>query len=141
MIAVPPLWSFTVRHEQDVVEARQRAAQIAALIGFDASEQTRIATAVSEIVRNAFRYAGGGVVDVSLEGDTTPQLLIIKVADAGRGIANLEDVLAGRYQSTTGMGIGLAVCRTIVETHGGKIAARNHAGGGAEFCFTLPLKS
>ncbi len=115
MIAVPPLWSFTVRHEQDVVEARQRAAQIAGLVGFDASEQTRIATAVSEIVRNAFRYAGGGLVDVSLEGETTPQLLIIKVADAGRGIPNLEDVLAGRYQSTTGMGIGLAGTRRLMD--------------------------
>ena len=109
------LWSFSVRHEQDVVTARQRAAQIAALVGFDASEQTRIATAVSEIVRNAFRYAGGGVVEMSLEGQTIPQLLIIKVADTGRGIPNLDDVLAGRYRSTTGMGIGLMGTRRLMD--------------------------
>jgi signal transduction histidine kinase/CheY-like chemotaxis protein len=109
------LLSFVVRHEQDVVTARQRAAQIATLIGFDASEQTRIATAVSEIVRNAFRYAGGSTVEYFVEGETPPQVLLIQVADAGRGIANLEDVLAGRYRSTTGMGIGLAGARRLMD--------------------------
>ena len=84
-------------------------------IGFDSSEQTRIATAVSEIVRNAFRYAGNGVVEVSIEGQTLPQVLIIKVADTGRGIPNLDDVLAGRYRSTTGMGIGLIGTRRLMD--------------------------
>jgi signal transduction histidine kinase/CheY-like chemotaxis protein len=115
MAATPPLWSFAIRHEQDVVTARQRAAQIAGLVGFDSSEQTRIATAVSEIVRNAFRYAGGGVVEISIEGQTIPQLLIVKVGDRGRGIANLDDVMAGRYKSTTGMGIGLMGTRRLMD--------------------------
>ncbi len=109
------LLSFRVRHEQDVVAARQRAAQIAALAGFDSSEQTRIATGVSEIVRNAFRYAGGGVVEYSLEGQTIPQVLLVKVSDSGRGIPNLDDVLEGRYRSTTGMGIGLAGTRRLMD--------------------------
>ncbi len=84
-------------------------------MGFDSSEQTRIATAVSEIVRNAFRYAGGGVIEVAIEGQTLPQVLIIKVADVGRGIPNLDDVLAGRYRSTTGMGIGLMGTRRLMD--------------------------
>ncbi len=115
MAPAPPLWSFSIRHEEDVVTARQRAAQIAALLGFDSSEQTRIATAVSEIVRNAFRYAGNGVIEVSIEGHTLPQVLIIKVADTGRGIPNLDDVLAGRYRSTTGLGIGLIGTRRLMD--------------------------
>ena len=115
MTSPPSLWSFAVRHEQDVVIARQRAAQIGALIGFDTSEQTRIATAVSEIVRNAFRYAGGGVVEFSLEGEVAPQLLRITIADSGRGISNLDDVLSGRYRSTTGMGIGLVGTRRLMD--------------------------
>ena len=49
--------------------ARQRARQIAGLLGFEAQDQTRIATAVSEIARNAFRYAGGGEVEFALEGE------------------------------------------------------------------------
>jgi anti-sigma regulatory factor (Ser/Thr protein kinase) len=47
--------------------ARQRSRQIAALLAFDVHDQTRIATAVSEIVRNAFEYAGGGRVEFLLQ--------------------------------------------------------------------------
>jgi signal transduction histidine kinase/DNA-binding response OmpR family regulator len=112
---MPSLLSLALHHEQDVVTARQRAGQIAVLLGFDQSEQTRIATAVSEIVRNAFRYTGAGVVDYSVEGETTPQLFVITVTDRGRGISNLDEVLAGRYQSTTGMGIGLAGARRLMD--------------------------
>jgi len=55
------LMTVAIRQEQDVVAARQRARQISALLGFEAQDQARIATAVSEIARNAFRYAGGGL--------------------------------------------------------------------------------
>jgi len=72
-------------------------------------EQTRIATAVSELARNAFRYAGGGSVDFTIEGSMTPQVLSIRVSDTGPGIANLDAVLSGQYQSSTGMGLGLSV--------------------------------
>ena len=49
---------------------RQRARQLAALLGFDSQDQTRISTAVSEIVRNAFEYAGGGRVEYGIESRT-----------------------------------------------------------------------
>src|SRR5690242_10672994 len=111
----PSLLTLNVRHEQDVVTARQRAGQIAALLGFESSEQTRIATAVSEIVRNAFRYAGSGRVEFQLTGDTSPQLYVITVSDRGPGIPNLNEVLAGQYRSTTGMGIGLVGARRLVD--------------------------
>jgi anti-sigma regulatory factor (Ser/Thr protein kinase) len=115
MVLASSLFSLSVRHEQDVVTARQRAGQLAALLGFDQSEQTRVATAVSEIVRNAFRYAGSGLVEYAVEGDTAPQLFSIVVRDNGSGIPNLDDVLAGRYRSTTGMGIGLAGARRLMD--------------------------
>ena len=111
----PPLLSLTLHHEQDVVTARQRAGQIAASLGFERSEQTRIATAVSEIVRNAFRYAGSGDVDFLITGDTPPQLFIVKVLDRGPGIPNLEEILAGRYRSTTGMGMGLIGAKRLMD--------------------------
>ncbi len=66
-------------------------------------------------MRNAFRYAGGGAIEVAIEGQTLPQVLIIKVADAGRGIPNLDDVLTGRYRSTTGLGIGLMGTRRLMD--------------------------
>ena len=57
------LLTMAIRQEQDVVIARQRAREIARIVGFEGQDQTRIATAVSEIVRNAFRYAKGGKVE------------------------------------------------------------------------------
>ena len=109
------LFTVNVKHEEDVVTARQRAAQVAAALGFDASEQTRIATAVSEIVRNAFRYAGGGTVEFHLTGETSPQVFDVLVRDTGRGIPHLDDVLAGRYKSETGMGMGLIGTRRLMD--------------------------
>jgi signal transduction histidine kinase/CheY-like chemotaxis protein len=110
-----PLFQIAVHHEQDVVTARQRAGQLAALLGFDQSEQTRIATAVSEVVRNAFRYAGSGRVEYALEGETAPQLFSVVVRDQGRGIPNIDEILSGRYRSQTGMGIGLIGARRLVD--------------------------
>ena len=54
-----PLLTVRVRQEQDVVAARQRARQLARLLGFDEQDQVRIATAVSELARNVFNYARG----------------------------------------------------------------------------------
>jgi signal transduction histidine kinase/CheY-like chemotaxis protein len=110
-----PLLSVTVKFEHDVVAARQRARQLAGLVGFDGQDQTRIATAVSEITRNTFRYAGGGRVDFLVEGRTAPQVFCIRVTDRGRGIADLSAVLEGRYRSTTGMGVGIVGARRLMD--------------------------
>jgi signal transduction histidine kinase/CheY-like chemotaxis protein len=101
--------------EHDVVVARQRARRTAELLGFDRQEQTRLATAVSEIARNAFRYAGGGRVEFAVEGQTPPQILLVRVSDEGPGIANLSSILAGQYRSTTGMGIGIMGTRRLMD--------------------------
>jgi signal transduction histidine kinase/DNA-binding response OmpR family regulator len=101
------LLTVVLHYEQDVVVARQRARQIAGLLGFDGQDQTRIATAVSEIARNAYRYARGGKVEFSLEGDSAPQILVARVRDQGPGIGDLQSILEGHYKSQTGMGIGI----------------------------------
>ena len=110
-----PIVALAIRHAQDVVLARQRARCIAELLGFDGQDQTRIATAVSEIARNAFRYAGGGRIDFTIEGTRSPQLLVVVVTDAGRGIADVELVLSGRYRSDTGMGLGLLGAQRLMD--------------------------
>ena len=105
----------TLQREQDVVLTRQRARQIAQLLGFDVQDQTRIATAVSEIARNALTYASGGQVEFNLEGQTRPQLLQILVSDQGPGIPHLQDILAGQYQSATGLGLGLRGAHRLMD--------------------------
>jgi signal transduction histidine kinase/DNA-binding response OmpR family regulator len=110
-----PLLTVAIQFEQDVVVARQRARQIAALAGFDSQDQTRIATAVSEVARNAYQYARGGRVEFLVEGEHSPQLLVIKVSDKGPGIADVSHVLSGSYQSKTGMGIGLLGAHRLMD--------------------------
>jgi anti-sigma regulatory factor (Ser/Thr protein kinase) len=110
-----PILSVLIRYENDTVAARQRARQIARFLGFDAQDQTRIATAVSEIARNAFNYAGGGRIEYQLEGRTSPQLLMVKVTDSGPGIRDLNSILDGHYQSQTGMGLGIIGARRLMD--------------------------
>ena len=109
------LLTSDIREESDVVLVRQRARQIAALLEFDTHEQTRISTAVSEIVRNAFLYAGGGRAQFSIEG-RAPEHLIIRISDRGQGIPNLPAILAGNYNSGTGMGLGLLGAKKLMDT-------------------------
>ncbi len=107
--------NVALKYEDDVVAARQRARQIAGLFGFDAQDQTRIATAVSEIARNAFRYAKNGMVEFLVEGQTSPQVLLIRVTDSGPGIPDLKRILEGRYESHTGMGLGIIGAKRLMD--------------------------
>src|ERR1700688_1512422 len=101
-----PILTVRIQYEHDVVACRQRARQIAAALGFEPQQQTRLATAVSEIARHAFVYAGGGRAVFFLEGATPPQILSVRIADDGRGIPKLDEILNGSYRSATGMGLG-----------------------------------
>src|SRR5215510_2247189 len=110
-----PVLTVTIKYEHDVVAARRRARQIAGLLGFDAQDQSRIATAVSEIARNAYNYADGGRVEFLVEGEGAQQTLLIEVKDQGPGIADLESVLQGQYRSATGMGLGIMGARRLMD--------------------------
>ena len=134
-----PLVTLAIRHEQDVVIARQRAREIARLVGFDGQDQTRIATAVSEIVRNAFRYAKGGKVEFAVEGASSPQLLLIRVRDQGPGISDLSLVMSGQYQSSTGMGVGIIGAHRLMD----KVEINTKPGAGTDVLLTkiLPARA
>ena len=116
MIASFALPSLTIRlrQERHVVQARQRAREIAARLGFEHQEQIRLATAASELARNAFRYAEGGFVEFMVQ-DSRPQIFIIRVGDTGPGIPNLDEILGGRYVSKTGLGKGLIGTKRLME--------------------------
>ncbi len=97
-----------------MVQARQRAREIAALLGFDNQEQIRLATATSEMARNAFRYARNGKVSFDVETGRT-QMLEITVSDGGPGIDNLNEIFGGRYRSNTGMGLGILGTKRLMD--------------------------
>jgi signal transduction histidine kinase/CheY-like chemotaxis protein len=108
------LLSLEIRLEHDVVLARQRARQLAGLLAFETQDQTRLATAVSEITRNAFQYAGGGKVEFLVEAQVPPTFLI-RVSDRGPGIKDIQAILDGRYSSPTGMGVGMVGVRRLMD--------------------------
>lgn len=110
-----PLITLKVEQEDDVVAVRQRARGLAEHLGFSLQDQTRIATAVSEIARNAFGHAGGGKVEYGLDPVAGGQALSIRVTDHGPGIADLAAVLEGRSRSPTGLGLGLVGARRLVD--------------------------
>ncbi len=108
------LYTLQLRKEQDVVEARQRTRDIAALLGFENREQIRLATATSEMARNAFRYARNGKISFYLASEH-PQAFDIEVTDSGPGISNLGEILDGHYKSETGLGIGIIGTRRLMD--------------------------
>nr|WP_296263468.1 DUF4118 domain-containing protein [uncultured Merdimonas sp.] len=96
------------------------------------------------LLENALVHSGSKdpvELSVTEEKDT----VTFHVIDHGKGIDIniLPDILSGQYKKPStsdahrGMGIGLSICNTIIQAHGGTIAARNHESG-AEFYFTLP---
>lgn len=109
-----PIVHLSLRTERDVVQARQRARDVAAALGLDNQDQIRMATATSEIARNAFRYARNGKVTFSLVLES-PQRLEVTVCDSGPGIPNLDEILEGRYHSATGMGMGIVGTRRLMD--------------------------
>lgn len=109
------LLTIRLRHERHVVHARQRARDISALLGFEHQEQIRLATATSELARNAFRYASGAAVEFLVREKDGRQLFVVSATDEGPGISNLQEILDGRYVSRTGLGKGIIGTRRLMD--------------------------
>jgi signal transduction histidine kinase len=113
-MATTTLLTVELVREHDVVLARQRARQLAAELELDGQDQTRFATAVSELARNAHQYAGGGRVEFRIAAGP-PAQLIARISDRGPGIARLKEILEGRYVSSTGLGLGIIGAQRLVD--------------------------
>lgn len=109
-----PIVTAIVKQAKDWIGARQRAQIVAHSLGFSQQDQTRIATAVSEIARNAFDYAGGGKVEFIADA-REPQSLLVRISDRGPGIVDLDLILSGRYRSPHGLGIGITGSRALMD--------------------------
>lgn len=112
------------------------------LVEMDAVLMQRV---FSNLVENALKYTPPGS-HIDIHAFVTDGRLEVHVEDDGPGLpegreeAIFKKFERGRTESDTpGVGLGLAICRAIVEAHGGEIHAHQRAGGGACFVFTLPL--
>jgi serine/threonine-protein kinase RsbT len=101
--------------DADVVTARQRAREMGTALGFSSTDQTLLATAISEVARNITAYAVRGEVLLSVIEDPGGRRGIRVIArDEGPGIENLELALQDGYTSGTGLGLGLPGARRLV---------------------------
>jgi len=97
------------------------------------------------LLENASKYTPPGS-RISLAAEVIGEQLSVSVSDNGPGLAvGREEAVFQKFtrgereSATPGVGLGLAICRAIVESHQGKITATHRPGGGAQFTFTLPL--
>jgi serine/threonine-protein kinase RsbT len=111
---LPRIVKVAIVDENGMVEARGRARQIAADLGFSVSEQTQIATVVSELARNIVLYAGTGTVTIIAFPAGRPNIQIT-AEDQGPGIQELDVILSGQRRSKTGMGLGLRGSRNLMD--------------------------
>ena len=111
------------------------------------ADRHRLEQVLLNLVLNAFRaMPGGGWVELAghLSQEKSPESasVRIRVTDTGPGIAahDLEKIFDPGFSTSEGSpGLGLAVCRKILEQHGGSIAAEQRPGAGASFVLTIPL--
>jgi serine/threonine-protein kinase RsbT len=103
-----------VRTDADVVAARGAARELAAKLGFPATDLTLIATAVSEVVRNIVKFAGSG--EVLLELVEEPRAGIrVTARDAGPGIPDVAQAMRDGYSTYKGLGLGLPGARRLMD--------------------------
>ena len=110
-------------------------------------DEIHLQQVILNLLRNAMEAVEGprpGIsreitIEIGLEG---ADAVSVQVADRGGGIAegDLERVFESFYSTKpTGLGVGLAICRKLIEAHGGALRASHNPGGGAVFQFTLPV--
>ncbi len=112
------------------------------LVRFDALLIERV---LVNLLENASKYTPPGS-KITLAAQAVGDTLSVSVSDDGPGLtAGREEAVFQKFtrgereSATPGVGLGLTICRAIVESHHGKIVAMNRPGGGARFTFTLPL--
>jgi len=100
---------------------------------------------IVNLIENAIKYTPPST-PIDIEANCSNGFLTLTISDYGSGIPNnLEDKIFEKFyrieteSSQSGVGLGLALCRSIIEAHNGAIQAKNIAGKGATFLIRLPL--
>jgi two-component system, chemotaxis family, sensor kinase Cph1 len=98
---------------------------------------------LQNLLANAVKYRAEEALRIELTAMRDSQEWVVTMRDNGLGVdpdkaSRIFDMFTRANDRTDGVGIGLAVCRRIVEAHGGRIWAEASEGGGSAFRFTLP---
>ena len=99
---------------EDVVRARAHGRECARALGFGSADQTRLATAISELTRNALVYAGSGACRITDESDENLAVVSVIVEDEGPGIPDIDKAMQDGYSTDGGLGAGLPGAKRLV---------------------------
>ena len=99
----------------DIVRARAEARRLAGQVGFGPADQTRLATAVSELARNILQYAGKGLCAMADISDARTLGIRILFEDHGPGIEDIDRAVQDGYSTGGGLGAGLPGTRRLMD--------------------------
>ena len=105
----------------------------------------RLQLVFEHLLKNSVRYSGGRTPEITVACEKTDNEWVVEVRDNGPGIEpEFQDRIFELYtrlhgKSIPGNGLGLAICRSIVASHGGEIWVESGPGNGSGFCFNLPI--
>jgi serine/threonine-protein kinase RsbT len=112
---VPDERRVPIESESDIVTARQQGRELAAVRGFSRTEQTLIATAISEVARNIVEYARRGeIVLRGLEQNGHRGILVV-ARDEGPGIADVDLAMRDGWSTARSLGMGLPGARRLMD--------------------------
>jgi serine/threonine-protein kinase RsbT len=106
---------IAIESDADVVTARQLARELAAGLELSSTDQTLLATAISEVARNITTYAKRGEVLVSIVQDDNRRGIRVVARDQGPGIEDIDRALQDGYTTGGGLGLGLPGARRLVD--------------------------
>ncbi|KJS00217.1 MAG: serine/threonine protein kinase [Peptococcaceae bacterium BRH_c4a] len=104
-----------INNSEDVILARQAAREMARETGFGLADQTRITTAVSELSRNIYLYAGTGRVIIRALSKNLKKGMEIVAEDRGPGIPDVEMALQNGYSTNRSLGQGLPGTKRLMD--------------------------
>jgi serine/threonine-protein kinase RsbT len=115
MAELLPSRTIAIGAATDIVTARRVTRELCEALGLGKADQTRLATAVSELTRNVIQYAGCGQCHIEDASDAQHRRIRVLVEDQGPGVANLELALSDGYSTSGGLGAGLPGTRRLVD--------------------------
>lgn len=115
MVTVSRSTRLSIANEIDLVRARQEVRVQAQALGFSLVDQTRITTAVSELIRNMMKYAGGGTMELEAVRNGARAGLRIICVDKGPGIPDIGMAMKEGYSTSNGLGYGLPGTKRLVD--------------------------
>lgn len=103
-------------NERDIVAARQLGRNVAKELGFGIVDQARITTAISELARNIYLYAGQGMISIDRVQEHGKKGILIKASDEGPGILDIRKVMEDGYSTSGGLGAGLPGVKRLMDS-------------------------